>query len=182
MKLKLIIALFLIPMMFGCGKITDGTPKTENGISKAKANIETGSDGLTVEQRNVKKRLEEDNKIGAIKHLYVISAMSGEVIFYSTVDGKVTSGGKRLTPKTVNDGEIGAFRLDGFTGAGGIGSNNVYTDEVIGDDGTYGTSMNYLFWWDIKGNYHQHYVNGGQIVHISEQALPVSKITINLSK
>jgi len=154
---------------------------SDTGIEKAHADIETGSDGLTAEQRNVKMRLEEDNKIGAIKHLYVISAMSGEVILYSTVDGKVTSGGKRLNPTTVvgTDGDyVGTSSMGMRTSINGV---EKYTEEVMQDDGTYGSSMNYLYWWDVKGVYHQHYVTGGQIVHISAEAIPVTEITINLS-
>ena len=174
----LIVSIFALTLMYACtGKPT--APKSSSGVTKATADIEVGSDGYTVEQRNIKKRLETDNEIGAIKHLYIISAMSGQVIMYSTVDGKVTSGGKRLTPKTLGkDGDSyssnSAMKVD-------IGGDEYYTQEVIQDDGTYGTSMNYLYWWDVKGVYHQHYVNGGQIVHISSEAMPVSDITINLS-
>lgn len=174
---KIYILIVLSIAAIGC---KEQTTTTTTGIEKATAEIQVGSDGLTVEQRNVKGRLEEDNKIGTIKHLYVISAFSGEVIIYSTVDGKVTSGNKRLTPKTVQDGDFGAFPVEGLHR--GHGTSTALTNEVLGDDGTYGTSMNYLFWWDVKGNYHQHYVNGGQIVHISSQALPVKSITINLSE
>ncbi len=143
---------------------------SDTGIEKAHADIETGSDGFTVEQRNVKNRLETDNEIGAIKHLYVISAMSGQTILYSTVDGKVTSGSKRLTsPVVLENGDRGEWDGD-------------FVMPAIQDDGTYGSSMNYLYWWDINGVYHQHYVSGGQIVHISSEAMPVGEITINLSK
>jgi hypothetical protein len=62
---------------------------------------QTGTDGLTVEQRNIRDRLKIDNLPGSIKHLYVISAYSGQVLLYSTVRGKITSGGKRLTPSMV---------------------------------------------------------------------------------
>tara|TARA_R110000823_G_scaffold203564_2_gene334614 strand:- start:492 stop:1013 length:522 start_codon:yes stop_codon:yes gene_type:complete len=148
-----------------CDIKKDNTPVSESGVRKATTKVTTGSDGLTVEQRNVSKRLKTDNAIGAIKHLYVISAMSGQTILYSTVDGKVTSGAKRLTTTTklvsVYQGKIAVPNIQ--------------------DDGTYGSSMNYLYWWDVKGVYHQHYVTGGQIVHIAEEALPVTDIVINLS-
>lgn len=174
----LMVSLFALTLMSSGCETT--MPKSDSGIGKATAEIEVNSSGLTVEQSNIKRRLETDNEIGAIKHLYIISAMSGQVIMYSTVDGKVTSGGKRLTPKTVNGS------LDGNTSTDGnyidIGNSTFTTNEVIQDDGTYGNSMNYLYWWDVKGVYHQHYVNGGQIVHISSEAMPVSDITINLSK
>ena len=168
-QIKFLSIALVALVLFGC----DYIPKaivSDTGVKKAHATISTGSDGLTAEQRNVKHRLEEDNKIGAIKHLYVISAMSGQVLIYSTVDGKVTSGGKRLTnPQTLTGGSSGGCYSD-------------YVMDNIQDDGTYGSSMEYLFWWDVKGVYHQHYVTGGQILHISDQAIPVSNITINLSK
>src|SRR6185503_6965090 len=34
--------------------------------------------------------------------------------------------------------------------------------------------------WDTKGVYHQHYVDGGQILHISDQPLAVKSIVLNM--
>lgn len=129
------------------------------------------TDGATVEQRNIQKRLEEDNRPGAIKHLYVVSAYSGQVIFYSTVAGKVTSSGKRLQP----------YEKLGTVAGGEYGAVNPYLYENLQDDGTYGNSVDYLYWWDAQGRYHQHYVSGGQIIHISDQPLAVKSVTINFS-
>jgi hypothetical protein len=50
----------------------------------------------------------------------------------------------------------------------------------IQDDGTFGDSDPYIFWWDSKGIYHQHFMTGGQIMHISSQPMPVKSITINM--
>jgi len=47
--------------------------------------------------------------------------------------------------------------------------------------GTYGSSMDYLYWWDEQGRYHQHYVAGGQIVHVSSDPVAVKSVLINLS-
>ena len=156
----------------GCGK----PPVSSSGVGKATVQIPVGADGLTTEQRNIRDRLVEDNKVGSIKHLYVISAYSGQVIIYSTVRGKVTSGGKRLTPTTVlgdTPSTNSYFNVD-------IGGHNIGTNEVLQDDGTYGHSSEYLFWWDTKGIYHQHYVSGGQILHVSNQPLAVKGIIINM--
>ena len=100
------------------------------------------------------------------------------ILIYSTVKGKVTSSGKRLTPTTVaNHGGNGSQ----FWGEKvHIGDNSRRTGEVLQDDGTYGSSIKYLFWWDSQGRYHQHYVSGGQILHISDQPLAVKSITINM--
>jgi len=160
-------------------------PRSASGVTKATAKVATGSDGLTAEQRNVKDRLAQDNLPGSIKHLYVLSAYSGQVLIYSTVRGKVTSGSKRLTPTSVNgghqsdgcghqsDGWYGGFDVD-------IGGQTKRTNEVLQDDGTYGSSGDYLFWFDSKGIYHQHYVQGGQILHVSSEPLAVKSIVLNM--
>ena len=167
--------LLLSPLMLGnsgCGE----APKSASGGAITSVKVPVGSDGKTAEQRNVGERLIEDNKVGSIKHLYVISAYSGKVIIYSTVRGKVTSGGKRLTPTTVlgdTPGTNSWFNVN-------IGGSRMATNEVLQDDGTYGHSGDYIFWWDTKGVYHQHYNSGGQIVHVSNQPLAVKGIIINM--
>jgi len=161
-----------------CDNNSTTATQSASGVTKASVTVPIGADGLTAEQRNVHDRLLADNKVGAIKHLYVISAYSGQVILYSTVKGKVTSGNKRLTPATVlaQDPYQAATRGMHINIAG----QDYITPEVLGDDGTYGTSGDYLYWWDVRGAYHQHYLTGGQIIHISDQPLPVKSITINI--
>lgn len=174
MKL-LTVGLFTASLLLNTGD--DGCtdqPIANSGVTKATTQIATGPDGLTVEQRNVRDRLQMDNKPGSIKHLYVISAFSGQVILYSTVKGKVTSSGKRLTPTSASTYQSsGSFKIE-------LPGDSFYTNEVLQDDGTYGSSVEYLYWWDVQGRYHQHYVSGGQIVHISDQPIPVKSITINM--
>lgn len=170
--LVVIASAFMLVLMSnsGCETEKQRSPTSDAGVQKIHADITVGSDGKTAEQRNIEHRYEVDNEIGAIKHLYVISAFSGQTLIYSTVDGKVTSGGKRLTSnQTLIYGDRGQ-------------SNGDFVMDNIQDDGTYGSSMNYLYWWDVKGVYHQHYVAGGQIVHVSSEAMPVTEITINLSE
>ena len=164
---------FIMGADAGCG---DAKPVSASGVGKAEVKIAVGADGLTVEQRNVRERVMEDNRPGAIKHLYIISAYSGQPIIYSTVKGKVTSSGKRLTPTAVH--ATAGQTLNGF--AVDIGGTTHYTSEVLQDDGTYGSSVEYLFWFDQKGIYHQHYVSGGQIVHVSSEPIAVKSVTINM--
>lgn len=184
MKRSLILISVLISIVLiacCCGPLpTQNQPKSASGVMKANAKVKTGVDGLTTEQRNVKKRLEEDNKPGSVKHLYIISAMSGQVIIYSTVKGKITSSGKRLTPTTITctDGQYVGKEHTGFRV--NVGNDIKRTGEVLQDDGTYGSSIPYVFWWDVKGIYHQHYVSGGQILHVSNKPIPVKNITINM--
>jgi hypothetical protein len=157
-------------LLIACGPPQD--PMSASGVSKAHTTVTTGSDGLTVEQRNIVDRLKADNAPGSIKHLYVISAYSGQVLIYSTVRGKVTSSEKRLTPGEASGQSYGFPVI--------IGGSQYYTSEVLGDDGSYGHSAPYIYWWDVKGVYHQHYVEGGQIVHISSQPLNVPRVVINM--
>lgn len=180
MKFKHVLPLLLVVGLSTMGNTAGsgcGSPAiSASGVKKVSVHIPLNSNGLTVEQQNVTDRLQADNKPGSIKHLYVISAYSGQVLIYSTVRGKVTSSGKRLTPSTVlgdTPSTNSYFNVD-------IGGNNMYTKEVLEDDGTYGSSVEYLYWWDTRGVYHQHYVSGGQILHISSEPLAVKGVVINM--
>ena len=166
------IALFTIFVLVlsACGP---QRPQSSSGVAKVTAKIQPQANGLTVEQDNVSTRLTRDNKVGSIKHLYVISAMTGDVLIYSTVKGKVTSSGKRLTPTTVTENSTFSVR---------IGNRIHTTQEVLQDDGTYGSSVPYVFWFDQKGVYHQHYITGGQIFHVTDAPLSVGKAIINMEQ
>lgn len=144
------------------------TSVSKSGVKETTVNVKTNANGKTNEQENVGNRLNEDSKLGVIKHLYVISPYSGQVIIYSTIKGKVTSSGKRLT-NTVElvNGDRGEWSGD-------------FVMPKIQDDGTYGNSVPYIYWWDVQGRYHQHFFTGGQIIHISDQPIPVKNITINM--
>lgn len=74
-----IIGLLFAFILAGCGA-QSSQPQSASGVKKADVKVQTGADGLTVEQRNVGQRLDADNKPGSIKHLYVISAYSGQVM------------------------------------------------------------------------------------------------------
>lgn len=179
MKRSSLAIAFLIAMPFLLGASDESCappPASSSGLQKASVTVTPGSDGFSVEQRNVRDRLTADNKPGSIKHLYVISAYSGQVLIYSTVRGKVTSSGKRLSPESV----VGLYGGDSTGFAVQLGGTTGITREVLSDDGTYGSSVPYIFWFDAKGAYHQHYVDGGQIVHISDQPLAVKSIILNM--
>jgi hypothetical protein len=168
---NLFYLLILCSLLYSCDQDQSGIPKSASGVSKANVKVQVDENGNSVEQNNIIERLRRDNLPGSIKHLYVISAYSGQVIIYSTVKGKVTSSSKRLTPGNVSN-ELG-FRVD-------IDNESFHTKEVLGDDGSYGSSDPYIYWFDVKGVYHQHYLSGGQIVHISDQPIAVKSVIINM--
>jgi hypothetical protein len=176
MKKVVIIALLSIAIS-SC----DYNPQqvSDSGVTKATTKVETTPDGTTIEQRNIIDRLKRDNEIGSIKHLYVISAYTGDVLQYSTVKGKVTSGGKRLSPKTV-DAAAGIQGAAGNSNTVNINGTNYYTNEVLDDGGTYGESGNYLFWFDAQGNYQQYYPSGGTYLHISDRPLRIKKVNFSV--
>ncbi len=176
-----LIAAVIFAAVNGCDTRVNHDVKSDSGVAKAHVDVTVGSDGLTVEQRNVKERYKRDNDLGAVKHLYIVSAYSGQTILYSTVKGKVTSSGKRLTPT-----EVESALSDGGFWYGGmnvdIAGRNTVTGEVLQDDGTYGSSAEYIFWIDERGAYHQHYVSGGQIVHISDKPVQFGSVQMEINK
>jgi hypothetical protein len=181
LALTAILAMTFLP---GCKQrnVSVHVPQAASGVKEITPEVKVGSDGLTNEQRNVRDRYAQDSMPGAIKHLYIISAYSGDVIIYSTVRGKVTSSGKRLTPTSVQAGYFRAgethYEQSGIPVV--IGGRHHLTSEVLQDDGSYGSSIEYLYWFDSKGIYHQHYVAGGQIVHVASEPLAVKRVIINM--
>lgn len=153
--------------------------KSDSGVKKATTTVKTNLNGQTVEQQNIIERLKRDNDIGSVKHLYVISSYTGDVLQYSTVKGKVTSGGKRLSPKTVSGGSGGLTGIN--YNSVNIGGTNYITDEVLDDGGAYGDSGNYLFWFDTQGNYHQYYPSGGTYLEICDKPLRVKKTNLSIT-
>ena len=179
--MKKVFLLLLTTLFFtSCTNVDFKTQqKSDSGVTKATVKVKTNNNGLTIEQQNIIERLKRDNEIGSIKHLYIVSAYTGDVLQYSTVKGKVTSGNKRLSPKTVN--------ADGSNNSGN--SNAVYlngkrylTSEVIDDGGSYGDSGNYLYWFDAQGNYNQYYPSGGTYLQISDKPLRIKKINFSLEE
>lgn len=165
MKNKLLL-LLAIALIIGCAPEPRQPAQANSGVKAVTTSVNTDLNGKTIEQNNIINRLSEDNKPGSIKHLYILSAYSAQVILYSTVKGKVTSSGKRISPTTMAY-TGGEYRFN-------------YNPDMIQDDGTYGSSVDYIYWWDSKGIYHQQYITGGMILHISNEPIAVKSVTLNL--
>jgi hypothetical protein len=165
----------------GCGPV--GPPKAQSisGVEMATVGkVETNAKGRTVEQENITERIKRDNEAGSLKHLYIISPYSGQVILYSPVKGKVTTGGKRLTPRAID----GVYSTSGNSTLSKpvvtIGGNSYTTSEIANEDGTFGGGdAPYLFWFEPNGKYHQFYLSGGALVHVSDQPLAVKSVIIS---
>lgn len=110
--------------------------------SKVMESVGIPNFNYSVERENIAKRLKVTNDPNLLQWIYPMSA--GRVIGRFPVRGKVTSGEKRLTsPEMTVRIDGGEFPADAFTEA---------PDEM----GTYGSSGQYIFWFDPAGQYHQH--------------------------
>jgi hypothetical protein len=177
MKSILVIILSTV-ILAACGD-KGSQQKSDSGVTKATTEVHTDASGKTIEQENIIERLKRDNLPGSVKHLYVISSYTGDVLQYSTVKGKVTSGSKRLSPKTVNGN---GTNNTGWSNMVSIGGTSYTTDEVLDDGGAYGESGNYMFWFDAQGNYHQYYPAGGTYVSICDKPQRIKKANFTITQ
>jgi hypothetical protein len=179
----LAVVLGLVGLLAGCGSnnVVVTPTKSAAGVAQAKASIQTDANGHSIEQANILERLKRDNEPGAIKHLYIISAFNGQVLLYSPVKGKLTSSGKRLTPRTMAplqwNGASNGHAEYGVPFV--VNDQRHFTGEVIQDDGTYGDSVEMVYWFTPDGRYHQHHV-GGAMIHISDQPLRVKDVVLTI--
>lgn len=153
--------------------LADGAQAT-SGVSEDIIKVPVGPDGKTSEQTLTERRLKQDNSAGAVKFAYVGSAYTGELLFQSVVEMKVVSSDKRLSPQSVytwkvKHGHDGGIPLN-------IGAEVYYTSELLQDDGTYGESVPYLFWWDVDKTYFQYFVTDDNFVVVTSRPVDFSKI------
>lgn len=111
----------------------------------------------SLERQNISKRLTTFSDPAKISYIYLINY--GRVMAYYVVKGKITSGGKRLTPsqQTVD-------------GGCNNGCQNVVDAPEL--DGTYGASNSYIFFWTTDGIYVQwsgDYMLTDQPMHLASQ-------------
>lgn len=122
---------FLMGSNTGC---TDNDAKFKQAqIAKRAADSITFADNAEIE--NVKRRIELTAQPGLLGFILLMNE-AGQPILYEGVRGKLTSGGKRLTQPD---------RLSS-------------SDKVMAapsDEGTWGHSGEYVFYWNQNGEYRQ---------------------------
>lgn len=179
--MKRFTVIVLMTILFSaCNDGGTNQQKSDSGVTKASTQVQTDAKGMTIEQENIIERLKRDNQPGSIKHLYVISSYTGDVLQYSTVKGKVTSGNKRLSPKSINN-SAGLAGMNGTVNIVSLNGTSYYTDEVLDDGGAYGESGSYMFWFDAAGNYHQYYPAGGTYVSICDKPQRIKKANFTMT-
>lgn len=109
---------------------------------------------------NIKKRLELTSQPGLLGYIVLLNGV-GQPVYYGTIKGKVTSGSKRLTPpdRTYDAGQSRGIR------------------QAPSDEGTYGSSGEYIFFWTTSGQYMQwndKYLYSDKPIRLTVQPLVVS--------
>ena len=121
------------------------------------ANSITFTDNAEIE--NIKKRVELTSKPGLLGFVLLMNE-AGQPILYEGVSGKITSGGKRLTPPDrVNYDRVRA---------------------AASDEGTWGHSGEYIFYWNQNGEYRQW--NGKYLYSDKPFRLRVEPLVVSLTE
>ena len=126
------------------------TSTRSDNSNKARQALEAERAAATIaftenaEIENIKRRLELTSKPGLLGYLALINNV-GQVALYTPVKGKVTSGAKRLTKPWTFSGQ--------FRDCGEWNCEDVVA--APSDEGTHGTSGEYVFFWAPSGQYFQ---------------------------
>lgn len=145
MNYKHIIGILAIsPLILGaseCQQAPAQSVKTEQA-QRAQRAAESISFTDNAEIDNIKARLELTANPGLLGFIMLLNEM-GQPVLYEGVKGKVTSGGKRLTKTWQKQ------RWD-------CGANSCEHEVAApSDEGTYGHSGDYIFYWNTNGQYRQ---------------------------
>lgn len=156
MKKHFLFVLLSICLVFvGCQKKPDDAKHVQSEIAQKAANNIKFTGNAEIE--NITKRLQLTSDPGLIGYVVLLNE-SGQPILYTTVKGKVTSGAKRLTKP---------YEYMGGSGA--------YVDSPS-DEGTYGSSNPYVFFWSQSGQYIQwsgHYLYSDKPIRLSVKPLVI---------
>lgn len=183
--IKNILYVITVLVITACGPQGDNSGAvtvSSSGANRLISKVPTNSDGHTLEQLSVASKLQKENVIGGIQYVYVISPFSGEVILQDTAQGKVSSSGKRNTPKTVVAGLASSQEYEDFWYGPmvDVSGETFRTNEVMGDDGTYGDSSEYLYWTSTDGTFHRQYITAGVMIHVSDRPCRFGHVTQTL--
>ena len=112
---------------------------------------------------NIVERIKLTSNPGQIGFILLIN-QAGQPIMYTSVKGKLTSGTKRLNPPD---------RMDSYSG-------HALTRAAPSDEGTWGSSSEYIFWWTQEGQYMQW--NGSYLYSDKPFRLKVEPLVISIKE
>ena len=120
-----------------CSEVSSTPQKvTQSQKAAAAANSIQFSENSEIE--NITRRLKLTSNPGQIGFILLMNEM-GQPVMYSSVKGKITSGSKRLTSPEKHELVGGDYELA----------------TAPSDEGTYGSSDPYIYFWDTNGQYVQ---------------------------
>jgi len=133
MKTKLLPIILLSTFTGACDRQPSQKEiATQRGAEMA-ASVDVTSNNA--EQKNIQLRLKLTSQPGLLGYIVLLNE-SGDPVLYTTVKGKITSSGKRLTQPWQRT----------YEGR---------TAPAPSDEGTWGSSDPYIYFWDQGGRYHQ---------------------------
>lgn len=144
-KIGIIAALAASSLMLtACDVNQPANPAKTAQAQKAAAAANSIQFNENSEIDNIKQRLVLTSNPGQIGFVLLLNEM-GKPVMYASVKGKITSGQKRLTaPQEVKCLDV----------AGQVGCSQQMVDSPS-DEGTYGSSSPYVFFWTTDGQYFQ---------------------------
>jgi len=170
MKLKTLVIAGLASLSLLVAGCVEDTPQAASQkttqAAKAKAAAESVKIASNAEIENIKKRLELTSKPGLLGYITLLNE-AGQPIYYTSVKGKVTSGSKRLTPK-VKRWKIDRGEWNGST-----------LGPAPSDEGTWGSSSPYIYFWTPGGQYFQW--SGKYLYSDRPMRLRVDPLVINVT-
>ena len=179
--MKKLIVLFLAATVLTLGACNPKeSPNKHKQAEKAAAVAESIKFTENAEIENIKKRLELTSKPGQIGFITLLNS-AGQPIAYYSVKGKITSSGKRLTPTNVVY-DFCQYRVERDAHLGGP------CDAVVkapSDEGTWGSSSPYIYFWTTGGQYIQwsgQYLYSDKPYRLSVQPLVVEVSSSSLPK
>lgn len=157
-------ALLAVALNSGC----DRQRSKPKNIQASKAELAAKSVKFTrnAEIDNLKRRLQLTGEPGKVGFITLLNS-AGQPIIYTDVKGKVSSGTKRLT-KT--------WRKVRCDKGQAIGDCVV---QASGDEGTYGSSAPYIYFWDTRDKYYQW--NSDYLYTDQPQRLSIEPLVVNIA-
>lgn len=138
---KVFIVMFSALFLFGCNEQKAAASKKVTQSQKAAKAADSINFTENAEIDNIKKRLELTSNPGLVGFVLLMNE-AGQPIMYTGVTGKITSGGKRLTKP---------YQVKNY-----MSMDNAYkVTPAPSDEGTWGSSNPYIYFWTTSGQYVQ---------------------------
>lgn len=142
----------------GCDEVQPTNKQVQ--INKAAQAAKSVQFDENAEIDNITQRVKLTADPGKFGFILLLN-QAGQPILYEGVKGKVTSGGKRLTPPDRVSCE-----------------SNCYVRQAASDEGTWGSSSPYIFYWNTDGVYRQW--DGGYLYSDQPIRLRVEPLVISI--